>query len=127
MFSKVFFFTLISFATNVFSQNINLLCKGDYSDYTQGIRDVQVSGVIVKIANKKAVVINSITFDNKRDDEYLVTKISDEQIKFISVFDANVVGSLNRYSGDLSLSHVSDDRVLFRLLKANCFDAKRKF
>lgn len=127
MMAKFLSILMMVFSANAFCQNINLLCRGEYSDYTQGIRDVHVNGVIVKIANKKATVVNSISFDNKRSDEYLLTKITDEQIKFISVFDANITGTLNRYSGELSLAHFSNDSVLFRLLKANCDDAKRKF
>ncbi|MSO54364.1 MAG: hypothetical protein EXQ90_04465 [Rhodospirillales bacterium] len=101
---------------------ISLQCEGRADFYDKGLRNIPIAGLYLEIRNTAVKVAGSMWFDG----DWQVTREDAATITFSPPNNASYIGSVNRYSGELTLSNMVQDKAK-AILFANCNPAKKLF
>jgi hypothetical protein len=128
---NLLFFSMILVSPCVFSQEIktSLVCSGKYNNYTQNIRDVDDNGGIIYIQGSIVKVgIFGFSYSNGDLLDYKILSSTDSKITFkYSGKENTYFGSLNRYTGEITLSETTSSNQFSQLYKGKCVLSKKMF
>lgn len=105
-----------------------LQCEGNYTNYQNNIHDLKIKGGFIEIQKDNVKVVEILGFASPEGTKYLVSSTNEARVCF--KFDANsqYFGCLNRFSGELQLSQMSEDRnKIVQLYNGNCYPIKSLF
>ncbi len=83
---------------------IRLQCDGNYSDFSTDIRNVESRGDFVEIKKDTVRLVDFVMFAGPKGVTYRITDSNETRIAFMLPTNTSYGGTLNRLSGNISLS-----------------------
>ncbi len=131
-FFLLLFFSLIGLNVNAQESKTSLVCSGKYHNFSQGIRDAEVTGDVIHILkNVVQVGIIGFSYNNGELLNYKIISSTDSKITFRHSADEQRIslGVLNRYSGEVSFTQIDskNPNKIEQMFTGICSVSKRKF
>ena len=106
-----------------------LQCDGNFSNFVQNIRDVEVRGGYVEIRKDSVRVLSIVGFSSPEGTTYRISREYEANVSFVHPTDELYYGSLNRLSGRLQLFHLAEKsgNKLSQIFYGDCRTAKPLF
>lgn len=125
--------TLFSFNVHSEETKTTLLCSGQYFNYPQNIRDVDIKSSVIQILKSTVKVgILGFSYSSNELSDYKLISSTDSKIIFRYSLDEKKIylGTLNRYSGEIGLTQIdaSNPNKLEQMFTGKCEKVnERKF
>lgn len=122
----------LSHSSSAFAEpNATLLCIGEYSNFRDKQLGIKLDSILVSISDTAINIRDTPTFSSgDNGTNYVISKVTDLHFRFSIAGNSLIQGSLNRYSGKLSLLWLKGEKLTEGLnasVSADCQPARRKF
>jgi hypothetical protein len=109
-----------------------LVCSGQYFNYPQNIRDVDIKSSVIQIY-KSVVKVGIVGFSYSSNElsDYKLISTTDSTVRFRYSKDEKIIyyGTLNRYSGEIGLTQIDslNPNKIEQLFTGKCLPSKKIF
>jgi hypothetical protein len=124
--------TLFSFHVQSEETKTTLVCSGQYFNFPQNIRDVDIKSSVIQILKSTVKVgILGFSYSSSELSDYKLISTTDSTVTFRYSKDEKKIylGTLNRYSGEIGLTQIdsSNPNQIEQMFTGKCLPSKKIF